>query len=88
MNDLQVFLNINLINHKINLFIVNQKNKSIFSKNLNFPNELSSEFSILDSLDLILKDLILEIETKMKLQLTKINLMVEQEYSKSIDISI
>ncbi len=89
MNKFEIFFNIDIKNFKLNVFVIDTISEEILlTKNFKFENFQYSDFLIIDKINNILKKLIIEIEKHLDISVNKINLMVEQENSYNIDLSI
>ena len=83
------FFNIDIKNFKLNVFIIDTISEDILlTKDFKFEKFQYSNFLIIDKINNILKKLIIEIEKNLDTSVNKINLMVEQENSYNIDLSI
>ena len=88
MNNIQAFININLVINKIQFIVLNlDKKKLVYENNLNLTNELDNIFD-LNNVEDKFKEIILEIENTIKIQIDKVNLMIENKSSNSLAISI
>ena len=89
MSKFEIFFNIDIKNFKLNVFIIDTNSEDILlTKDFKFDKYQYSNFLIIDKINNILKKLILEIEKHLDASVSKINLMVEQENSYNIDLSI
>ena len=89
MNKFEIFFNIDIKNFKLNVFIIDTISEDIlYTKDFKFEKFEYSNFLIIDEINNILKKLILEIEKYLNTSVSKINLMVEQENTYNIDLSI
>tara|TARA_Y100000816_G_scaffold285474_1_gene265168 strand:- start:488 stop:1195 length:708 start_codon:yes stop_codon:yes gene_type:complete len=89
MNKFEIFFNIDIKNFKLNIFIIDTINENIIlTKDFKFDKFQDSNFLIIDKIGNILKKVILEIEKHLDTSISKINLMVEQENSYNIELSI
>ena len=89
MSKFEIFFNIDIKNFKLNVFIIDTNSEDILlTKDFKFDKYQYSNFLIIDKINNILKKLILEIEKHLDTSVSKINLMVEQENSYNIDLSI
>ena len=89
MSKFEIFFNIDIKNFKLNVFIIDTNSEDILlTKDFKFDKFQYSNFLIIDKINNILKKLILEIEKHLDASVSKINLMVEQENSYNIDLSI
>ena len=89
MSKFEIFFNIDIKNFKLNVFIIDTISEDILlTKDFKFEKFQYSNFLIIDKISNILKKLILEIEKNLDTSVSKINLMVEQENSYNIDLSI
>ena len=89
MNDHQVFFNIN-IKHKQIDFLINSKNESnpIFFKNYILDETNVNQFLFSGKLEIILKKTILEMEKTFNVAIDRINLMIEDGESNTIDVTL
>ncbi len=88
INNTEIFLNFNIDKNEINFFVYEYLNKkTTFSKNFNFLNNYQKGNFINNDNENNLRNIILDIERKFKSTVSKINLMVERDYSTSIDLS-
>ena len=89
MSKFEIFFNIDIKNFKLNVFIIDTISEDILlTKDFIFEKFQYSNYLIIDEISNILKKLILEIEKNLDTSVSKINLMVEQENSYNIDLSI
>ena len=89
MNKFEIFFNIDIKNFKLNVFIIDTISEDILlTKDFKFEKFQYSNLLIIDKINNILKELIIEIEKNLDTSVNKINLMVEQENSYNIDLSI
>ncbi len=89
MSKFEIFFNIDIKNFKLNVFIIDTISEDILlTKDFKFEKSQYSNFLIIDKINNILKELIIEIEKNLDTSVNKINLMVEQENSYNIDLSI
>ena len=88
INNIEIFLNFNIKKKEIDFFVYEFSNeKTIYSKNLNFLTYHQEENIIQNNNEDNLRNVILDIERKFNSTVSKINLMVERDYSTSIDLS-
>ena len=89
MSKFEIFFNIDIKNFKLNVFIIDTISEDILlTKDFKFEKFQYSNLLIIDKINNILKELIIEIEKNLDTSVNKINLMVEQENSYNIDLSI
>ena len=89
MSKFEIFFNIDIKNFKLNVFIIDTISEDILlTKDFKFKKFQYSNFFIIKKINNILKKLIIEIEKNLEISVSKINLMVEQENSYNIDLSI
>ena len=89
MSNFEIFFNIDIKDFKLNVFIVDKINgNNLLNEDFNFDKFSNSNFSIIDKINNILKKLIVQIEKQINVSVSKINLMIEQEISHNIDLSI
>ena len=82
INNTEIFLNVNISKNEISIFVYEfLKKKTIYTNNFNFSIGYENENE--DNL----RNTILEIEKKFSLTVNKINLMIERDYSTSIDLT-
>ena len=89
MNDLQVFFNINIKQKQID-FLINSINETspIFLKNCILDDLSGNQFLISKKLEVILKKTILEMEKKIHVAVDRVNLMIEDEKLRTIDVTL
>ena len=89
MNDLQVFFNINIKQKQID-FLINSINESnpIFLKNYILDEINENQFLFSKKLEIILKKTILEMEKTFNVAIDRINLMIEDGESNTIDVTL
>ena len=84
MNSLKIFININIFLKKIDVLINSDSEKiPVYSKSIKIQTSI-----IFKDLENILKKTILEIENKFKISVNNVNLMIEYQKLKSINITI
>ena len=84
MNSLKIFVNINIFLKKIDVLINSDSEKiPVYSKSIKIQTSI-----IFEDLENILKKTILEIENKFKISVNNVNLMIEYQKLKSINITI
>ena len=84
MNSLKIFININIFLKKIDVLINSDSEKiPVYSKSIKIQTSI-----IFEDLENILKKTILEIENKFKISVNNVNLMIEYQKLKSINITI
>ena len=89
MSKFEIFFNKDIKNFKLNVFIIDTISEDILlTKDFKFEKSQYSNFLIIEKINNILKELIIEIEKNLDTSVNKINLMVEQENSYNIDLSI
>ena len=89
MSNFEIFFNIDIKDFKLNVFIVDKINGNyLLNKDFKFDKFSNSNFLIIDKINNILKKLIVQIEKQINVSVSKINLMIEQETSHNIELSI
>ena len=84
MNSFKIFININIFLKKIDVLINTDKEKiPVYSKSIKIQTS-----TIFEDLENILKKTILEIENKFRISVNNVNLMIEYQNLKSINITI
>ena len=84
MNSFKIFININIFLKKIDVLINSDKEKiPVYSKSIKIQTS-----TIFEDLENILKKTILEIENKFRISVNNVNLMIESQKLKSINITI
>ena len=89
MSNFEIFFNIDIKDFELNVFIVDKINGNyLLNKDFKFDKFSNSNFLIIDKINNILKKLIVQIEKQINVSVSKINLMIEQETSHNIELSI
>ena len=87
MNNLEFFLNLGP--NKINAILIDKINKNkIFNKDFDFENNFNDTKVVINNLNKILKNLIIEVEKKIRNPINTINLMIDNPETLSIYISV
>ena len=87
MNNLEFFLN--LSPNKINTILIDKGNKKkIFNKDFDFENDFNDTKVVINNLNKILKNLIIEVEKKIRNPINTINLMIDNPETLSIYTSV
>ena len=88
MNNFLFFININTVLNQLHFFInSSNETQAIFYKKINLDNFSENEFQF-KSFEKILKEIIVEVENKFRTQINKVNLMLENQSSDFIEITI
>ena len=87
MNNLEFFLN--LSPNKINTILIDKGSKNkIFNKDFDFENNFNDTKVVINNLNKILKNLIIEVEKKIRNPINTINLMIDNPETLSIYTSV
>ena len=89
MNNIKIFINVKISSKNINFIIVkNEEIQPIFQKKINIENILANSFLFTQEFEKILKKNILEIESKLRIPINNVNLMIEDEKINTINITL
>lgn len=89
MNKYNIFININTEINKIYFTINNSiSKKNVFYKNINLEYSIDDKLNFQKNFEKIFKEIILEAERKLQIQIYKINLMIENKIINAIEITI